>query len=250
MLVRLTTGAYMFYITHLITVWSEPIREKLVNTPEVDQNFVFGVEIHVPNHLLKSKTPRQPLADALVTLLNNRQCTDVIFRIQPEKKKIYANKSVIAARSQYFTALFTSGMQETINKEEDGKLVVTVTDFTYKVFYAMLQYLYTDSLDFNCTGVTAGELYEISDKYNIEGLRDAMEESIIEGLNAETVIEVFFGFGHRHSLIRKACLEYIQKNFGEVRKAGGIQKLEWTEENFQCYSELMNEIVNIAPEQL
>ena len=70
-------------------------------------------------------------------LINNKELSDVQFVI--EGQVIYANKSILAIRSEYFKMMFMSGLKE----GQDCQQIV-IKDIHYDTFMNILQYIYTD----------------------------------------------------------------------------------------------------------
>ena len=64
---------------------------------------------------------------------------DVVF--VAEDKPIAAHRVILTARSEYFSAMFSSGMRESV----DGTVEVVVPD-SYKCFYRLLAFMYTGTI--------------------------------------------------------------------------------------------------------
>ncbi|RUS23807.1 BTB/POZ protein [Jimgerdemannia flammicorona] len=208
------------------------------------------LKIKSPDISLSMLSTPTALADSVAsTFLGNKEHGDVIFRLGT--RELHAHRGFLSARSEYFSALFNSGMRETRDLTADDRMVVTVTDFSYDEFFVMMRYLHTGSLNFLAgPDVSAASLFKISDKYNVQGLRDAMEDCIVDNMDVGNVVATLFDFAHRFPTLRQTCLDFIAEHFDEVRKTGLIEKVEWSVENYRDYAELMNEIVKIAPDSV
>ncbi|RUS27574.1 BTB/POZ protein, partial [Jimgerdemannia flammicorona] len=207
---------------------------------------VLTVEIQVPNPTPATVHP-DPLASAIAkAFFNNKNTSDVVFHIGD---KTFETHSVfLSARSTYFNALFGSGMSETHTFDDKNKMVVHVTDFTYDIFFIMMHYLHTNSLNFcHLPPCTPEMLFMAADKYDVQGLKEAMEDSLIDGLTVDNVVSVLFDHLHSFSRLREAALDFIRDHYEEIQKSGTLEELEWDDTNYKTYAELMKEIVKVAP---
>ncbi|RUS19924.1 hypothetical protein BC937DRAFT_86708 [Endogone sp. FLAS-F59071] len=213
-------------------------------------NGIFiGVSIHIPGMTTLSK-PFSNLATSafFLSLFDRAQFSDVVIRASTGQ--VYAHKDLLTMQSDYFAALFRFEMNKTHSLNDDGKMVVEIVDFNYTAVYTMIWYIYTNSLDFRaCPKVTPTEIFthreifEISDRYQVDGLRDAFKDIIIDSLTVHNVVEILFEYGYRFKVLRNACLDFFGDHFEEVIETGTLERVEWTDENYTQYAELMNEIV-------
>ncbi|RUP44914.1 BTB/POZ protein [Jimgerdemannia flammicorona] len=187
-----------------------------------------------------------PLANAvLLSFFNKAEYGDVVFHFGG--REIYAHKDFLSARNDYFAALFRSGMEET-RHSDCGKMVVNVTDTGYGAFFAMLKYLYSGYFDFyDCSEFTVEDLFRTSDKYNVEGLRAAMEDCIVENLKIDDVVQTLFGWAYLYPTLRKECVEFIGDNYEHIVRGKTIGQIRWDNTNFMEYSVLMKELLEVAP---
>lgn len=201
------------------------------------------------------------LVEAWLSLLDNERVSDVVFQLGEEC--IHAQKSLLSARCSYFEALFTNGMRESqevgLGEDSDDKgnvqltipkkMVVQVTDFSYDTFYAMLAYLYSNRLNFaDYPTVTERDLFKIADKYGLIELKSAMQECILDNLSCDNVTRELFEFGYQYDTLRKACLDFVGRNFAEVRRAeASFVRVLAKEQEHEEFVKLMSEIISIAP---
>ena len=97
-------------------------------------------------------------------------------------EKIQAHKTVLLARSAYFTTMFNSDMRETASGE------IEVPDVDPDAFRGLLEYLYGGVRPKSMDKI-AMNLFVIADKYGLMNLRDICESSIISNLGAGTVVD-------------------------------------------------------------
>jgi len=147
----------------------------------------------------------------LLKLLNEpeKSFSDVIFCVNGDIERIYAHRNIISARSEYFNAMFRSGMQETSQEEVQIKM-----DTDTRSFRSMLEYLYTGDLDFNkCSYVN----YLITAQmFQIEELTKLCYQ-YIDRTNQITLINVvhLLARSDEHQLndLRDMCLRFIWSNY-------------------------------------
>ncbi|CAG8447665.1 205_t:CDS:10 [Acaulospora colombiana] len=135
-------------------------------------------------------------------------------------KKIYANRYVLSAATQYFKQLFHNKMIEGI---ENKKVTVNVNDdFKPNTFRVLFLWLYGQSFEEASKAVSPKsenyvafliDLLKASNKYLIDPLKDILEEAIKDKCDITNVIEIvdwakFCNAEH----LRKHCLKYIKEN--------------------------------------
>ncbi|KAJ8675662.1 hypothetical protein QAD02_011448 [Eretmocerus hayati] len=146
--------------------------------------------------------------DDFEKLIDNDEFSDVVLEM--ENKKLYAHKSILANKSQVFTAMFTHSMKE---KEQD---LVEIEDVSYDVMKELLRYIYSGKV--NDLGKIAKDLFVAADKYLIENLKKVCENYLVHHTNAENVFEYLnFASVHNALALRQHCLEFIKFN---VKKVG------------------------------
>ncbi|CAG8524923.1 4030_t:CDS:2 [Ambispora gerdemannii] len=193
--------------------------------------------------------------NAWMHLLCDKETADVVFNTKG--KKIYANTSILSARSEYFRGLFsrewaesTSSASFSSNDKNDNsdacdsivnyhskeicienskiKYVVDVTDFDSDVFMAMLRFLhttdvvlnrYTDSTSWSC------KIFAISDKYLISELRGMAKGQILYQLSIENAAEIFYEFAWKWNDLKEEVLKYVIEHFPKIRKTKGYKKI-------------------------
>jgi hypothetical protein len=81
------------------------------------------------------------MASDMRSLVNNQKYSDVVFKV--DGKAIYAWKGILCARSEFFKAMFFSNLRESIQPE------IPITDVNYASFLAIIEYIYTDTIQFD-----------------------------------------------------------------------------------------------------
>ncbi|XP_053453548.1 speckle-type POZ protein-like isoform X3 [Nycticebus coucang] len=125
------------------------------------------------------KVPECRLAEDLGNLWENTRFTDCSFFVRGHE--FQAHKSVLAARSPVFNAMFEHEM------EESKKNRVEINDLDPEVFKEMMRFIYTGkapNLD-----KMADNLLAAADKYALERLKVMCEEALCSNLSVENVAD-------------------------------------------------------------
>lgn len=100
-------------------------------------------------------------------LVNMKQCrdNDVLCDAQFEVdgRIVRAHKIVLASRSQYFRAMFTSQMKESF------ECVIKISNVSYKIFSSIIDFLYTGQIEL--TNHNIESLFHLSHLYDIRQLQ-------------------------------------------------------------------------------
>ncbi|XP_074102329.1 speckle-type POZ protein B-like [Cotesia typhae] len=153
------------------------------------QNDTLTVGVHLivyddyvaTNHPInKLKASTHKLSNDFRDLLVDKKKCDV--KIQVGRKIFDAHKLVLITRSCVFDAMFSHDMKE--NKKNE----ITIPHVDPDVFKKVLDYIYTNKV--NDLDTSAEELLEVSDKYQLLGLKEICEEHLSETLSVENSIRI------------------------------------------------------------
>lgn len=162
-----------------------------------------------------SLVPRSTFVNDLAALVCNDRCSDVVFVV--EGRRVPAHK-VLCMRCPYFRAMFTAGMRESRAAE------ITFPDIRYKVFVALLAYLYTDRQEIALD--MAMELFVCADRFGVERLKSMCENRMLSSINIDNVSH-FFAASECHSTqsLHERCLAFIVANFDVVSKTQAFEDM-------------------------
>jgi len=147
---------------------------------------------------------------------NNDKTADVQLII--EGKSIYAHKIILSARSNYFKAMFNSGMCES----ESSK--ITITDFKYSTIESLIKFLYYVKTEINDDLSELIELYRAADKYQLESLMNYIHQSICSRItcqNACSILSEIYCFPR----LEKSCLEFIAQHLSTIYSTPDFRNL-------------------------
>lgn len=125
------------------------------------------------------KVPECRLTKDLRNLLENTRFTDCSLFVLGQEFK--AHKSILAARSPVFNAMFEHEM------EESKKNRVEINDVDPEVFKEMMRFIYTGKAP--NLGKMANSLLAAADKYALERLKGMCEEFLCSNLSVENVAD-------------------------------------------------------------
>jgi hypothetical protein len=162
--------------------------------------------------------PPPALVNDLQRLINHSELSDVTFLV--EGKEVYANRAILAVRSEYFKVmLFSGGMRESLRigdgtgKEQNAP--IEIKDVSYPVFLKVLEYLYTDTIR-DITLDIGIQLLITSERFMLDRLKALCEDYIRRDVNVDNVIGILVA-SHRHNAtgLKDIALDFILQNLNE-----------------------------------
>ena len=133
--------------------------------------FYLNVKIHVPE---------STLARDFAALLKDARFADVAFLVDGEE--VRAHRSILAARSEVFHKMFTTGMRESQETQ------ITLEDIKAEPFRLLLSYLYTDEIELDVE--TAEALLVASSRFDIPRLKLLCENYLSTVIDSDNLIDV------------------------------------------------------------
>lgn len=170
--------------------------------------------------LVPVSIPPSVLVDDFRKLMDNPELADVTFLV--ENQKVYANKAILAVRSEYFKVmLFTAKM-----RESQAQQPIELKDVPHSVFLKLLEYLYTDSVS-DLTLEISVSLLITSERFMLDRLKRLCEDSIRRDINADNVINIFLA-SHRHNAIalKDIALDFILRNLHDPGVVSSLSDLK------------------------
>jgi len=183
---------------------------------EDQKNNILSNEIH-KFHFGEPLSPSSLTTD-LGKLLKEGELFDVII-CSSDKKEFMIHKAIVAARSGYFSLHFMSAAAPKKKKEGNQQEVLKVSlDENSYVVEKLLQFLYTDEIDFsNVAQDTVFRLAIVSKKYEVERLGIMCQNHICMGLNLSNVIcSLKWSVTEKCKIVETFCYDFIRKNYNSV----------------------------------
>lgn len=175
----------------------------------------FSVIIH-PLHSSSSEeyNPVVELANDFDTFFEKNELCDVTIAIKD--RQLRAHKSILAARSSVFFALFSSDMIE--NKENK----IEITDVSYDVMKEVLRFLYSGEV--KNLNKFKKQLLAAADKYDIEGLKAICERDFQKNINIDNCCEVLKVVQlYNCPNLRSDVVQFIADNLGIAKSEDFIK---------------------------
>uniref|UniRef100_A0A8C5RXJ7 Speckle type BTB/POZ protein like n=1 Tax=Laticauda laticaudata TaxID=8630 RepID=A0A8C5RXJ7_LATLA len=148
------------------------------------------------------KVPECRLAEDLGNLWETTRFTDCSFHIGGQEFK--AHKSILAARSPVFNAMFEHEM------EESKKNCVEINDVDPDVFKEMMRFIYTGKAP-NLEKM-ADSLLAAADKYALERLKIMCEEALCSNLSVENVADILILADlHSAEQLKAQAIDFINR---------------------------------------
>jgi hypothetical protein len=163
------------------------------------------------SHSVALVNSKRSLTKKMKAMVNDETCSDVVFLLKDGDERINANRGLLIGQSEYFRAMFRSGMKESISNE------VEVRDCSKGVFLLFLEYLYSGEVDIGMDNTI--ELYVLSDRYQEDDLKRQCIEVIEGGLSHGNAIEFLVeADGLGLDTLKGVCMEYVVSNYGQIEK--------------------------------
>lgn len=153
----------------------------------------------------------------LLKELNSPEFSDVTLIV--EGKPIYAHRVIIAAQSQYFSALYNHGFREA----REG--VVEIGDVSYSGMMNLLRYLYSDDLPIDLDIVL--DLFALCERFSVSGLKNRCEIELVPSLNVDNAALLYkYAKNFQCGRLKESCLVYIEEHFNQVLATQAFEDLD------------------------
>ena len=157
------------------------------------------------------------LMDHLRQAFDNVTSSDLTIRVRG--KSIYVHKAILMIRSPYFRTKFKE------HCAENDQSVIEHEQFSYDVYRAFLEYLYTDHIHLSAENVE--ELLDLAITYSDSVLSDRCIELIKKGMKVANVV-LFYSISIQHKLraLEAICFNFMMHNLTAVVKTPDFSKLD------------------------
>jgi hypothetical protein len=194
---------------------------------------------HGDSIIVKMKATPQILpstfAEDLKFLLNDKESSDFVFKfaakgkdkkkeetsldnVEESNDRIYAHKCVLLCRSEKFRAMFKSSMKETSTGE------VVIENHEPHIFYALLEYLYTDNLSNELKDEDLIALLVVADEYVLPRLKQLCEFRLLELISSVLLLQLF-NVANLYDLqaLKSKCVQFYFLHLPELRNVHASQ---------------------------
>ncbi|XP_076648701.1 RCC1 and BTB domain-containing protein 1-like isoform X2 [Halictus rubicundus] len=171
--------------------------------------------MHQP--LIFHKNNENRVLGSLKCAFNDPNTSDLI--IQVHGIPIYVHKSILMIRCQYFRTRF----QKDCVAEDQG--VIEENMFSYDLFKAFLQYLYTDEIDVSAENFF--ELLKLANHYSVNQLKKYCTQSICKHITVKNVISLYnTAITCNMKKLEDSCFKFILRNMTAVVQTPSFAELD------------------------
>lgn len=159
--------------------------------------------------IMLNKIYLELLCDSMKRLWTTGDHSDVTIEVG--EKTFNCHKSILAAMSPYFDAMFSSGMRESISGQ------VTFPEMDPDLFEIVLSFMYTGKAEEVMTTDNAVELLHIAAVLQIKALQGIIEEFLHPHLTNENCLKVWrLSVLHDCHTLTEKSVQLIARNFKEI----------------------------------
>ena len=188
------------------------------NSQQSDGSLTFYCKIltHVKQETESSAEPSSFAIDCnselithLVNLFDNMQFSDVNFNVGG--REFPAHKLILAARSQYFAAMFKHPTKEQSTNQ------VKIDDIEPEVFDQLLRFIYTGRVPLDKLETMAAGLFIAADKYLMDELKMKCENYLLSQMSPDNcVILLLHGDLQNPAEYMKKAAKFFRRNPSQV----------------------------------
>ncbi|KAJ7373532.1 hypothetical protein OS493_011132 [Desmophyllum pertusum] len=138
-------------------------------------------------------------------IAHNSACAECKRISEQNSLEVAAHRVIVATRCDWFRRALLSGMKESIERR------ILVPDTSPCLFQKFLGYLYGGVLDTHSLSLDdVTELLALSDKYEMDSLKDICEGMLLRDIEGDTVL-LYLGMAEQFSVTRlkEECLRFI-----------------------------------------
>ncbi|EDO43962.1 predicted protein, partial [Nematostella vectensis] len=152
---------------------------------------------------------------------------DVKFIVGPNRKVVYANRCILAARCEVFRAMLGSDPdREGRQKSAEPDIPLVLADVSPEVFSSILEFLYTNTCTLNSNSVSVMDIMGSAMEYGLLQLQKICEQYIAETLAVNTASGAMqIAVTYNQEELQARCTEFIELNTPEVFKTKGFHEL-------------------------
>ncbi|KAM8974895.1 RCC1 and BTB domain-containing protein 1 [Pelodytes ibericus] len=159
------------------------------------------------------------VAESLKREFDSEQTADLRFRV--EGKDIHVHKAVLKIRCEHFRTMFSS------HWNENGKEVIEIDQFSYAVYRAFLEYLYTDVVDLPPEDAIG--LLDLATSYCENRLKKLCQHIIKRGINIDNAF-LLLSAAVRYEAedLEEFCFKFCVNHLSGVTQTNSFWQMDGT----------------------
>ncbi|PAA46928.1 hypothetical protein BOX15_Mlig003223g3, partial [Macrostomum lignano] len=210
--------------TGLVLAWGlcrgQPVSAPIV-TRFLSVNDVFACMSHPPvtcKRLDFKPNYTVSIAQSIQLAFNDSATSDVTFQV--DGKLIHAHKSILRIRCDHFRTMFNENWNQT---QSAG--VIAIRDFSYPVYWAFLEFLYTDNV--NLSPEEAISLLDLANCYCEAPLKAHCERLIKNSITIDNAMMLYLAaVKFSASELQKFCFEFAIHHLTRVVSTEAFDELD------------------------
>uniref|UniRef100_UPI003590129A RCC1 and BTB domain-containing protein 1 isoform X2 n=1 Tax=Myxine glutinosa TaxID=7769 RepID=UPI003590129A len=148
---------------------------------------------------------------------DNPETGDLRFLV--EGQSIYVHKAILKIRCEHFRSMFQS------HWNEDGKEEIEIKQFSYPVYRAFLEYLYTDTV--TLPPEDAIGLLDLATSYCEQGLKRLCQQIIKQGISVENAVMLLdAAMKYDAKELEEFCFRFCMNHLTAVTQTDSFQRLD------------------------
>ncbi|EHB06103.1 RCC1 and BTB domain-containing protein 1 [Heterocephalus glaber] len=157
------------------------------------------------------------VAESLKKEFDSPETADLKFRI--DGKYVHVHKAVLKIRCEHFRSMFQSYWNE------DMKEVIEIDQFSYPVYRAFLQYLYTDTVDLPPEDAIG--LLDLATSYCENRLKKLCQHIIKRGITVENAFSLFSAaVRYDAEDLEEFCFKFCINHLTEVTQTAAFWQMD------------------------
>lgn len=162
---------------------------------------------------IQEKRVEQSVRDAF----NDQETSDLTFMI--EGKPVYVHKAILKIRCEHFRRMFQA------HWNEDNKDVIEVTQFSYPVYYAFLEFLYTDNVHLQPEDAIG--VLDLANSYCETQLKRLCEGIIKQGITVDNAVMLFAAaVKYEAANLEEFCFKFCVNHLTAVTQTEAFNQLD------------------------
>jgi len=185
---------------------------------KVDSIFAcFGSPPSMFRPLIVDEVQERRVEQSVKDAFNDQETSDLTFMI--EGKPVYVHKSMLKIRCEHFRSMFQS------HWGEDDKDVIEVTQFSYPVYYAFLEYLYTDQVHLQPEDAIG--LLDLANSYCETQLKRLCERIIKQGITIDNAAMLLAAaLKYEATDLEEFCFKFCVNHLTAVTQTEAFNQLD------------------------
>ncbi len=207
-------------------VWGETINENIQTPREIPIKSMHDIHINYAKLKItykimniEEKPKTNSVAKSISQLFNNEDYSD--FKFKFGNRFIFVNKLILKTRCEYFRSKFSKTWDPKEVTEE------VMDENLYKVYFAFLKYIYTDSLSDDLQNEEAMALYDLANSYLEEDLKQKCIQIIKNSITIENVC-IFYALAIKYEsqILENFCFRFASNKLNDVCNTQAFHELD------------------------